>query len=158
MSKINIEEYYSIHVENKLGLLNSLLGENIQKDFALQAITCSAFANEYNNVSSERIINHDGLATVGDSVLKMFLAIELFSRNRAVTKDVLTETKKNWENNTNLQMIGKKLNLKEILFYSNTDLSGKKKLATSIEAIIGAIYITHGAESTKNFIKKYILW
>jgi dsRNA-specific ribonuclease len=157
MSKMDIKEYYSNHMEEKLSKLNTLVGKQVKIEYALQAITCSGFANEYNTVSKDQISNHDGLATVGDTVLKMCLALKLFTENSAVTKGDLTETKKKWEKNANLEMIGKRLSIKEILFHTNTDLSGKKKLATSIEAILGAIYITHGTESTMDFIKKYIL-
>lgn len=150
--------YHEYHATKDLKLqrLYDVIGFPLRDDLlGLLAITCSNFAKEYNDCAPDKIYEHDGLAVVGDAILKAILSIEYF--NPEITEGKLTDIKKDIENNAVLQELGQRLDLPNILFSSNTDLQGKKKMATAIEAIIGAIYFSHGFDACKDFVKQTIV-
>ena len=155
MKQNRYQEYHETK-DIKLNRLYEIIGFPLNDDqLGLLAITCSNFAKEYNDCAPDKIFEHDGLAVVGDAILKAVLSIEYF--NPEITEGKLTDIKKDIENNACLQELGQRLDLPNILFSSNTDLQGKKKMATAIEAIIGAIYFSHGFDACQDFIKRTIL-
>ena len=144
--------------EIKINQLEALIGEKIRdQQIIIQALTCSGFAKEYNDVSKFKILDHDGLGTLGDALLKALISESLFRGDPSISRGSLTDDKRKLENNPQLQSFGITMKLESILFSRNTDLDGNKKLATAIEAIIGAIYLSNGIDDTKNFVNKYIL-
>lgn len=154
--KQNRHMEYQQTKHEKLQMLHDMIGFELNDEkIALTAITCSNFAKEYNDCSEDRIYEHDGLAVVGDAILKAVLSITYFTPE--ITEGDLTDIKKNIESNAVLQELGNHMNLSEILFSSNTDLQGKKKIATAVEAIIGAIYFSHGFNACKQFIENKII-
>lgn len=155
--KQNRNHEYHAEKAIKLARLYEVIGYPLKdENIALQAITCSNFAKEYNDCSSDKIYEHDGLAVVGDAILKSVLSIDAFLADITITEGDLTNQKKAIENNASLQSLGLQMNLPEILFYANTDLQGKKKIATAVEAIIGAIYFSHGFDACIDFIHRYM--
>lgn len=155
MKQSRIEEYQSLKQE-KLDKLYQMIGYQLKDEhMALTAITCSNFAKEYNDCSEEKIYEHDGLAVVGDAILKTVLSIAYFTPE--IKEGDLTNIKKDIENNAVLQKLGYEMNLPDILFYSNTDLQGKKKIATAVEAIIGALYFSHGFDACIAFVNEKIV-
>ena len=154
--KQNRHMEYQQTKHEKLQMLYDMIGFELNDEkIALTAITCSNFAKEYNDCSEDRIYEHDGLAVVGDAILKAVLSINYFIPE--ITEGDLTDIKKNIESNAVLQELGNHMNLSKILFSSNTDLQGKKKIATAVEAIIGAIYFSHGFDACKQFIENKII-
>lgn len=154
--KISRFDIYHEQKEMKLQKLYQMIGFSLKdENIALTAITCSNFAKEYNDLAKDKIYEHDGLAVVGDAVLKTVLSAAFFTP--AMTEGDLTSIKQGIENNATLQDLGLKLELPEILFYSNTDLQGKKKIATAVEAIIGAIYFSHGFDACHEFIHEKVM-
>lgn len=155
--KQNRNQEYHAEKAMKLTRLYEVIGYPLNDEkIALQAITCSNFAKEYNDCSQDRIYEHDGLAVVGDAILKSVLSIDAFLADQTITEGDLTNQKKAIENNASLQSIGIQMNLADILFYANTDLQGKKKIATAVEAIIGAIYFSHGFDACIDFIHRHM--
>ena len=157
-TKLSILDDFIHGKKEKLTKLKQLVGEElIDEDIFIQAITCSGFAKEYNDVSSEKILDHDGLATVGDSVLKTLICESLFRKDKSISKGYLTDKKRDLENNPKLQKIGLELDIGSLLFQRNSELKGNKKIATAIEAIIGAIYLSNGYDCARNFAVKYLM-
>lgn len=155
MKQMRYQEYHQ-QKDERLKKLYDMIGYPLRDEkIALTAITCSNFAKEYNECKIDKIYEHDGLAVVGDAVLKACLSIAFFSPE--LTEGTITDMKKEVENNAVLQEIGYQMKLEEVLFYSNTDLQGKKKVATAVEAIIGAIYFSHGFDACQIFIKDKIM-
>lgn len=155
MKLTRYQEYHE-NKEERLKKLYDIIGYPLRnQDISLCAITCSNFAKEYNECKQDVIYEHDGLAVVGDAVLKAVISIHFFSPE--LTEGYLTDRKKELESNASLQEIAYKLKIDEILFSSNTDLQGKKKMATAVEAIIGALYFSHGFEACQTFIKDKLL-
>lgn len=127
------------------------------KELALAAITCSDFATKYCDTAKISIESQNALATFGDTVLKMILAEHLLIKEKCNDSGKLTILKSNLENNKSLNKIGIDQNMKDFLLYNDKELDGDKKYATSLEAIIGAIYLSNGIEDTKHFVSEKIL-
>ena len=92
MSSI-VKDYFETNSE-KISLLEDVCGCSLKPQYALQAIVCSGYANEFNQVSGNEIIDHNGLATVGDAILKALLSLELFDKKPSISKGELTDSKK----------------------------------------------------------------
>lgn len=143
-----MKNFSEAQINIKLNMLFKLIGHKIRSDYALIAITCSAFANE-NNLTSQ-----DSLAIVGDHVIKLIISSRAFNQNSKISKMAITDIYQKLETNVNLEKIGERYNINDLLFSSNTELEGNKKLATSIEAVIGAIYLSDGMDKAILFAKK----
>ena len=98
--KQNRNHEYHAEKATKLSRLYEVIGYPLNDEkIALQAITCSNFAKEYNDCSSDKIYEHDGLAVVGDAILKSVLSIDVFLSDQTITEGDLTNQKKAIENN-----------------------------------------------------------
>lgn len=152
---------YQEYIENKedviLELRNMLNIDLIKTDLFLQAITCSAFAKEYNDAKKDMIQDHKGLATFGDAVLNTIICEKGFNRNPKISKALLTHEKEIYVNNETLNEIGYDMRIDRVLFHRNHDMMGKKTLATTLEAIIGALYLSNGYEAAKSFVHNFII-
>lgn len=140
-----------MNTAEKLSELYRFIGFNIDENLATIAITCSGYASE------NGFISQDAIALVGDHVLKMMITSNEFKKNHKLSKEELTNRYQLKESNKNLEAIGEKNKVKEFLLHSNTDLDGKKKLATSLEAIIGAIFLSEGIIKTEEFLVRLCL-
>ncbi len=148
------QEYLETIIE-KLDKLHDFLGYKLDNlEYALQAITCSGFAQEYTDKTKMTLNNQDSLAVVGDHVIKLTLSNLLFRKNPEINNGELSITINELQSNFALQRIGERLNIYNFLLYVNTELDGKKKLATSLEAIIGAVFLSEGFDEAKKFILK----
>ena len=143
--------------DEKILKLEDILGLQFKKkDYALQAITSISFTTEYNKKHNE-IYNQNALATLGDAVLKTVISETLLKKERNITKGTLTETKKELESNDRLHKIGLQLGVKECLLVTDSEDITEYKIATTIEAIIGAIYLSNGIRATKRFVMDKII-
>ncbi len=81
--------YYAKERKTRIENLEKIVGCKLKEKYAAQALTCSAYANEYNsNKQGKTIFNQDVLATVGDAILKAILTIELCKEDYSISKDV----------------------------------------------------------------------
>lgn len=158
VKRTSILDEFTRKNQDSIEQLENLVGEKLKdSQIITQALTCSGFAKEYNDVSNDKILDHDGLATFGDALLKALISESLFKNDPSITRGSLTDEKRMLENNPELQSIGKQLKIDTILFQRNNEISGNKKLATAIEALIGAIYLSNGHETVRKFVDKYII-
>lgn len=156
--RTSILEKFTRKNQDSIEQIENLVGEKLKDpQIITQALTCSGFAKEYNDVSNDKILDHDGLATFGDALLRALISESLFMNDPSITPGSLTDEKRMLENNPELQSIGKQLKIDTILFQRNNEINGNKKLATAIEALIGAIYLSNGHESARKFVDKYII-
>ena len=61
------------------------------------------------------------------------------------------------ESNDRLHKIGLQLGVKECLLVTDSEDITEYKIATTIEAIIGAIYLSNGIRATKRFVMDKII-
>lgn len=120
---------------------------------AVQSLTMPQYAKEYNDIHSNKIEDHRGLATVGDSICGAYVMLKEFKND--ISPMELTQ-KKDVVTNSHLNALGETL-LKGYLFYSNNDINPKntKDYATSFEAIIGFISLID-REAAFNLLEKIL--
>lgn len=125
-----------------------------------RALTHRSWAHE--NLGSEaeetmREAENESLEFVGDSVLGLVIAEELFRRNPSVSEGDLTLMKHRLVSTTTLARIGERLNLGEFVRMSRGEekTGGRDKpaiLANTLEAIIAAVFFDSGYVHARNFV------
>ncbi|MDR0850496.1 MAG: ribonuclease III [Christensenellaceae bacterium] len=102
-----------------------------------QAFTHASYANEYNELSNER------LEYLGDSVLNMLISDYLFNNHKIATAGELTQNRSRINKNEVLSKVGEKFFENIRLgrsFDGKGDIEDIKAKADLVEAIIGAIW------------------
>lgn len=110
---------------------------------------------------------NEGLATVGDAVLKTVIADNLYEVKKITAKGEITKAKSKLESNKTLYkvMINKGLitfAYNDKHFYGDNDIPDNEKVAAGehdayLEAIIGAMYYDSGFEKTKEWIVNWLM-
>ena len=151
----------------KLNLLEEILGfEFKDRSLALEAITHSSYLNETEQISSE---SYERLEFLGNAVVDLIVATELFDRFPSVREGVLTQLKAEITQNSTLAEISENLGMTACLLVGRsvrqtlernkaaTIIAFKHSiLANVLEAIIGAIYIDQGFVKTKDIILVFL--
>ena len=111
--------------------------------------------------------SNEGLATVGDTVLKSVIADKLYRVDGIRTKGAITEIKSSLENNATMHkiMIGEGLinySYNDLHFYSDDNIPGHEKVVCKehdpyIEAIVGASLYDSNYDTTRRWILKWLL-
>ena len=106
---------------------------------------------------------NEGLATLGDSVLKAVIADKLYRDDKVRTKGEITIRKSNLENNDVMQAIMIKEEwidyaYNSLHFHSDNNIPDHEQVSDKghtpyIEAIVGAIYLDAGYDTTKRWIR-----
>ena len=128
------------------------------KELLVTALTHKTYAYE----ATTPIEYNERLEFLGDSVLDIIIAEQLYQSNRWFSEGELTRRKAMMVNNKLLAEIAKTINVGKYLRLGKGEQKqqGKKKnslLANTLEAIIGAIYLDAGLERTREFILRTIV-
>ena len=143
--------------------LENLLGYKFQDLLLLErAVTHRSWA--YENISENEDENlrdrqNESLEFVGDSVLGLAIAEQLYLRNPQSSEGDLTLMKHHLVSTNTLAKIASELNLGEFIRVGRGEekTGGRRKqalLADMLEAIIGAIFFDSGYISARNFIMR----
>lgn len=105
----------------------------------------------------EGAMSYQRLEFLGDSVLNLCIAEEMFRRYPAFGEGVLSKARSAFINNRNLVRVGVEIGVPESL---RTDPSVREKgggvtrkmIADAVEAIAGAIFLDGGYEAAKRFV------
>lgn len=124
-------------------------------DWFLRALTHRSYANEENvDYDNER------LEFLGDAVLDLIVCEHLFREYSDFNEGRLSEIKSATVNTSTLTDIAETLQLNRYLRLSRGEAQSTrgrgKLLADSLEAFIGALYITSGLVKTRDFILPHI--
>lgn len=117
----------------------------------------------YINESPRGGLEHnERLEFLGDAVLELVVTDFLFAKYKNKQEGELTAHRAALVNAVTLSEVATDLGVNEFLMLSkgeakDTGRARQNILADAFEAIIGAIYLEHGYEEAKNFIKKYLL-
>jgi ribonuclease-3 len=144
-------------MQAKLGKLENIIGHTF-KDLRLleRAITHRSWAHE--NIHGEtgeaiRERDNESLEFIGDSVLGLIVAEQLFRRNPHASEGELTLMKHYLVSGSALAELSDKLNLGEFLRLGGSEVkTGRKKLSlltNTLEAVIGAVFIDAGYVKTR---------
>lgn len=104
-------------------------------ELAVASLTMPQYAETFKNETGNNIIDHRGIATVGDAICGALLMMKEYFFGATMKK--MTDEKVAVRNDR-LNDLGRKL-LEGHLFFANNDLDSinKKSYATAFEAVIG---------------------
>lgn len=111
--------------------------------------------------------SNEGLATVGDTILKSVIADNLYRNKNIRTKGEITTAKSDLENNSTMHrmMLGEGLiaySYNGLHFFRDSNIPDHEKVVCKeydpyVEAIVGAVYYDSNYDTTKRWILKWLL-
>ncbi len=111
--------------------------------------------------------SNEGLATVGDTVLKSVIADKLFRVDNIRTKGGITAAKSDLENNATMHRLMLQegfinYSYNELHFYKDPNIPDHEKVVCKehdpyVEAIVGAVFYDSNYDTTKRWILKWLL-
>jgi ribonuclease-3 len=150
-------------VPEKLGKLENILGYKFHNIALLErALTHRSWAVEnLSGANDEQIrdTENESMEFVGDSVLGLAIAEELFVQNPKLSEGDLTLMKHRLVSTATLAELGKEIALGEFVRFGRGEekTGGRKKqalLANTLEAVIAAVFFDGGYIEARVFIKK----
>lgn len=102
-----------------------------------------------------RLESYERLEYLGDAILGAIVAEHLFRMFPKKKEGFLTEVRSRIVNRENLNKLGKKIGLKELINYQRSgpaDHAHKSLVGDVLEAIVGAIYLDQGYKRTSHFV------
>lgn len=128
-------------------------------DILTEAFVHKSYVNEHRG---KGLRNNERLEFLGDAVLELAATDFLFKKFPRQQEGKLTSYRSALVKGKHLAEVSKELGLGQYLFLSHGEekSGGRNKtylLANVMEALIGAIYITHGYDAANKFIKEFIL-
>jgi len=126
------------------------------KELLRRAFTHRSYLNENRSTESS---HNERLEFLGDAVLELMVTEYLFEKYPDSNEGDLTAYRASLVNAVTLSEVAQKINVNDYLLLSKGEAkdTGKARqyiLANTIEAIIGAIYLDQGYDSSKYFISK----
>ena len=143
--------------QNKFKSLETSLSYTFRNKLLLEnALTHRSRAHE--DISGETIDN-ESLEFLGDAILGMIVADQLFREYPDYDEGQKSKAKSVLVSSASLSKLGKELELGEHLFLGRGEekTGGRKKpslIADTFEAIVAAIYLDGGLEAAEAFIKR----
>lgn len=103
--------------------------------------------------------NNERLEFLGDAVLSSLVAHYLFMRYPYKDEGFLTEMRSKMVNRNQLNDIALKIGFKKITFYNRFDNSLKisQIFGNTLEAVVGAVYLDKGYNSTQRWVFRHII-
>lgn len=146
-----------------LGNFEQLLGYKFQNQALLErAVTHRSWASEQMPFGEEeevRRLQNESLEFIGDSVLGLAIAEQLYIRHPNSSEGDLTLMKHHLVSTHTLAKLGKELNLGKYIRVGRGEekTGGRRKqalLANTLEAVIGAIFFDTGYISARAFVNR----
>lgn len=153
-------------MQNELALLEHKLGYKFNSLSLLErAVTHRSWAHEKLPDGSEedvRNLHNESFEFIGDSVLGLAVAEQLFAKHPNISEGGLTLMKHQLVSAETLARLAEDLGLGEFLRLGKGEekTGGKKKhalLADMLEAIIGAVFLDSGYVTARSFIARIFL-
>lgn len=118
-----------------------------------------AFTHSSMNIkdSSGEKINYERLEFLGDSIFSLIITQYLFYNFPKAEEGDLTKLKAKIVSRENLNSIGKKMNLLNLIESTNQKNFGKNIHGNLLESLLGALFLDQGFDTTKNYIVKKII-
>ncbi|MBU1600361.1 ribonuclease III [bacterium] len=100
------------------------------------------------------------LPFLGDAVLGLIIAENLFHRFPELPEGELTKIRSSLVSRPSVASIGKRIGISDFILLSKgeAEAGGRKKtsiIAEALEAVIGAIYLDKGIEEARKFVEKH---
>ena len=147
-------------MESKIEELEEIIGYKFKDKSLLElALTHSSYSNDQ---KKGKMHNNERLEFLGDAVLELTSSEVLFHEYREKTEGELTRLRASLVCEPTLADCAREIHLGDYLLLSQgEDRTGGRNrdsvISDAFEALIGAIYLDGGYNSSKTFIKKYVL-
>ena len=147
------------HAPDDLAELERRLGHRfVDHDLLVRALTHASYANEH-----PPLANHEALALVGDAALGLVVAEHLFGADPAAPVGVLTPRRADLVSGANLARWAADLGLSPLvrLGRGEDQTGGRAResiLATTLEALLGAIYLESGIAAVHRVVAVLAKW
>ena len=146
----------------QLGKLESIIGHRFEDIKLLErAVTHRSWAYENIDGDSDEAIHkydNESLEFLGDSVLGLIVAEQLFKRNPHASEGDLTLMKHHLVSGSALAEVSERLGLADYLRLGGSELKsgGKKRslLTNTFEAVIGAVFLDGGYVATRAVVTR----
>lgn len=146
----------------KLSTLEKALGHDFRSPELLErALTHRSHANEHATKDGEKVYENETLEFLGDSVVGLVVAEELFRRNPDEAEGGLSLMKHSLVRTEALAAAAEKINLGDFVRLSSGEekIGGRKNpaiLADTFEAVVAAIFLDGGYEAAKAFVNRQL--
>ena len=140
-------------------MLEARLGHRFRDPVLLErALTHSSYANEHPPCS-----HHEGLALLGDAALALVVAEYLLETSLDMPVGVLTPRRAELVSGANLARLGAQLELGALLRLGRGEeqTGGRAResiLATTLEALLGVVYLEAGLDGVRRAVGLLSLW
>jgi ribonuclease-3 len=148
-----------IPVSDGLAELERRLGHRFRDaDLPIRALTHASYANEHSPTTS-----HEALALVGDAALGLVVAEHVFASDPDAPVGVLTPRRAEVVSGANLARWAADLGLGALVRLGRgeeqTGGRGRESiLATTLEALLGAIYLEAGIAAVRHVVARLANW
>lgn len=138
------------------------------KELLKQAFTHRSYLNEYPALG---LVHNERLEFLGDAVLELVVTEHLFKEYPQKTEGEMTALRASLVNANMLSAVSDEISMGDYMFLSKGETkslaltgngrrastkAGQYILANAFEALVGAIYIEHGYEKSRLFLKKFL--
>jgi len=125
--------------------------------FGVKPKNLNLYIQAFTHKSKSPEFNNERLEYLGDTVLSSIVVSYLFKKYPNSDEGFLTKMRSKIVKRKSLNQIGDKMGLDVLLSeYNNTRLS-RSMLGNAVEALVGAIYVEKGYNSTKKYVINNIL-
>ena len=158
-SDLGVPDFLALYTPEKYKILESIIGCRIKnRSYFVQAL----IHRSYLEGSGEYDISNERLEFLGDSVLNLTVAEFLFNSFPDKDEGFLTKIRAKIVNRGALADAADKINLRNFLLISknlsNSFINGSRTvLSDALEALIGAIYLDSGINTSKKFINEILI-
>jgi ribonuclease-3 len=138
--------------------------DKLKKQFQNKALLTRALTHKsWVNENKNKRESNERLEFLGDAVLEFIVSKELYKRFPQKEEGFLTTLRAKLVNTTNLAQAAEKLGLGKEMFLSKGEEEGGGRtnpslLADTMEAVIGALFLDQGIETTLGFVKDNLLY
>ncbi len=147
--------------EEGIAVLQKHLDINFaNKELLKQALTHSTTLSQPRNLRSG---DNEALATLGDAVLSLVVATDLYQRSKDIStfitsaKGDLTIDRSRLVRGVRLEALAKRIHLDKYLLVSPGQAINTKVLAQAYEALIGALLLDSGYEKAMTFVRTFVI-
>lgn len=134
--------------------LTSELGVQLDPELLVLALTHRSFAHEAGGIPT-----NERLEFLGDTVLGLVVTEALYRRHPGLAEGELAKMRAATVSQRSLAAIARRLELGQYVLLGKGELStgGRDKdsiLADTLEALFGAVYLTHGLEPARTLVER----
>jgi len=138
-------------------LVDRLGVKPLPDDLLIQALTHASYVNE----SGVPAASNERLEFLGDAVLGMVIALELYRRYPRAGEGELTRMRAEIVRGTTLAAAAARLNLGDHIILGRGEEAGggrlrERNLAGAFEAIVGAVYIDQGYRAVRGMLRRLL--